>query len=153
MEDDIISLIAPGMNACIVLCFKFFYVLNFQYYIHNCGTNKKLFVVLKSKTLRTTSLNKNCSLTIILFVLSLSCTTQMKKMVCACLGVRRGRNQPSQIRFVEKIKALECLSPSFYLPRALTPPTCLEEETRGGFKSGDLGGRELKEHHRTMMIH
>lgn len=73
----------------------------------------------------------------------------MKKMVCACLGVRRGRNQPSQIRFVEKIKALECLSPSFYLPRALTPPTCLEEETRGGFKSGDLGGRELKEHHRT----
>lgn len=117
--------------------------------MHNRGTNKKLFVVLKSKTLRTTNLNKNCSVTIILFVLSLSCTTQMKKMVCACLGVGRGRNQPSQIRFVEKIKALECLSPSFYLPRALTPPTCLEEETRGGFKSGDLGGRELKEHHRT----
>lgn len=38
---------------------------------------------------------------------------------------------------------------SFHLPRALTPLTCLEEGTRGGFKRGDLGGREQKEHHRT----
>lgn len=65
------------------------------------------------------------------------------------MGVGRDRNLPSQIRFVEEITALECLSPSFHLPRALTPPTCLEEGTRGGFKMRALGGREQKKHHRT----
>lgn len=43
-----------------------------------------------------------------------------EKMVCRCLEVGRGWDQPSQIQFVEKIKALECLSPSSHLPRALT---------------------------------